>query len=435
MDSLCHRSPQRKRLGPRSFWYHRSPKRQRVGPMRKRVGPPSLSLALRVRVLVVAVLLAVPGCAQWNLGESLPFYKSEPKPQTPDNVLAVWTDATLNQPGKPTVRGFGGRVMFFVEGNESKAVPVEGSVAVYAFDDDRLDQEQPSPETRVVFPAANLALHQSDSALGPSYSFWLPWDNDGGPQRRISLLTRFEDKSGKIVMSKTARVTLPGTSAAAAANARVGNQQPISAPEPPGGVQQAGYQHALSQNVQQQARDSGVRQAAYQHPLPVSFHAQTQEPAVPGQRGDQEMHAPSLMTSTFDVSPDQAQRLLAGQATTQTETTRNPGTPWGPLTVSQQTIPVGLTASPANPAAPSAFPSAQASAARALAEQQPPGAATRSGRERSPARTATATLPSSDPVRRQPHHAEWLRPLPPTPRSGWTTQLEASSPGVAPAEH
>jgi len=189
-------------------------------------------------LLGFAGLLVLPGCAQWNLGEPLAIFESEPKPQSPDNVLAVWTDTTLNQPGKPTVRGFGGRVMFFVQGQEDKAVPVEGNVSVYAFDDDRLDQQQPAPEKKFLFPAENLTAHQSDSSLGPSYSFWLPWDNAGGPPRRISLLTRFEDKSGRIVLSKTARVMLPGTSAAAPASAgrESDNSPPIAKLWPPTSV-------------------------------------------------------------------------------------------------------------------------------------------------------------------------------------------------------
>jgi hypothetical protein len=344
-----------------------------------------------------AALLVLPGCVQWNLGESLAIFESEPKPQSPDSVLAVWTDTTLNQPGKPTIRGFGGRVMFFVQGSEDKAVPVEGNVSVYAFDDDRLDQQQPAPEKKFLFPAENLAAHQSDSTLGPSYSFWLPWDNAGGRQRRISLLTRFEDKSGKIVLSKTARVMLPGTSAAAPAKAglEAGNPPPAAQLWPPVGVQQAGYQQLAP---------------------------------PPYQGSEPDKIAPSLATTTIDVAPGQAQRLLAGQKANRGETASGRAPAWGPLTISQQTIPSGVATSSANSSSPSS-PAAQASAAR------PAGSATDFRRGQSPVRTATTAPPASDPVRRQPHHAEWLRPLPPTPRSGWTTQPEAPPPKGASAEN
>ena len=91
-------------------------------------------------------------------------------------------------------------------------------------------RSQPAPEKKFVFPAENLAIHQSEASLGPSYSFWLPWDNAGGQQRRLSLLTRFEDKSGKIVMSKTAHVLLPGMPAAPESGQAA---LPASQPVPP----------------------------------------------------------------------------------------------------------------------------------------------------------------------------------------------------------
>ena len=154
-------------------------------------------------------MLALAGCAKLDLDEGFTLWKSDPQPQTPERLAAVWTETTLHQPGKPVVRGFGGRILFHGS-DEQQAVLVEGNVIVYAYDNDRPNQEDPAPDKKFVFPAENLAKHSSDSSLGPSYSFWLPWDNAGGPQRRISLLTRFEDKSGKIVMSQMAHVTLPG---------------------------------------------------------------------------------------------------------------------------------------------------------------------------------------------------------------------------------
>lgn len=351
--------------------------------------------SLSVFLLWSAALLAAPGCAKWNLDESLAILESEPKPQTPDRVLAVWTDTTLNQPGKSAVRGFGGRIMFFASGNEDKAVPVEGSVIVYAFDDQRPDPQQTTPEKKFMFPAKNLAIHQSDSSLGPSYSFWLPWDNAGGPQRRLSLLTRFEDASGKIVLSKAANVTLPGiVPADSPRNAEYGTGgSSLGHPfVPPLAVQQTGYQERFPDPFQ--AAESG----------------RITQP---------------LSTSTIDVTPGQAQRLLVGQGLSRSDKPSVPTSPWGPLTVDRQTIAAGSTASPAT----SPAPQAEAAAYRQVAP------ATGSARGQSPVRTSTATRPASAPVRRQPHHAEWLRPLPPTPRSGWTTPPAVPTPSSESAEN
>jgi hypothetical protein len=72
---------------------------------------------------------------------------------------------------------------------------------VYAFDDESEDPENPVPEKKFIFPRAALASHQSESNLGPSYSFWLPWGEVNGPQRRVSLIGRFDDANGKVILS------------------------------------------------------------------------------------------------------------------------------------------------------------------------------------------------------------------------------------------
>ncbi len=112
----------------------------------------------------LSLLLPLSGCAKLDLGESFTLWKSDPKPQTPDSLAAVWTETTLHQPGKPVVRGFGGRILFHGS-DQQQAVPVEGKVIVYAYDNDRPNQEDPAPDKKYVFPASNLASHQSESKL------------------------------------------------------------------------------------------------------------------------------------------------------------------------------------------------------------------------------------------------------------------------------
>lgn len=397
-------------------------------------------------LLLAAAVLALPGCAKWNLGDSFTLFESKPKPQTPETVLAVWTDTTLHQPGKPAVRGFGGRVMFFGEDSGEKSVPVEGRVIVYAFDDERPDPSQTAPEKKFVFPADNLAIHESESHLGPSYNFWLPWDNVGGPQRRLSLLTRFEDKSGKIVMSKTAHVLLPGMLAAPQDQPGIlpaSHPMPPSAGSPGGlGLMQAapaavtgngGYGGSpVSPNA-----SLGPPEPVQQDVQQVSYQGLATDPYQLAKPGNS---AASRSAVTIDVAPGQAQRLLGGQkergdlrfgavAGSGSGDPRQAGvagsgdprqtqtTPWGPLIVSQQTRSPVSAASRSEPAA-----SAEASARRQAA---PP---TSSALDQSPARTSTSTRPASDPVRRQPHRGQWLRSLPPTPRSGWTNPQAEPSP-------
>ena len=328
----------------------------------------------RAAPLFLSVLLTLAGCAKLELGESLALWKSEPKPQTPESLAAVWTETTLHQPGKPVVRGFGGRILFH-GGDQQQAVPVEGTVIVYAYDNDRPHQDDPAPDKKYVFPAANLAAHQSESSLGPSYSFWLPWDNAGGPQRRISLLARFEDKSGKIVMSQMAHVTLPG---------------PVAPPQDNSGLAKVPPQ--LPGATAMPAASSGIQQASYEAPA-----------TGPGQAAEARNSKPQ-QSVTIDVTPGQANRLLA--ASRSEAGRRQP--PSSPPQAAAGAGPVSLA--PAAAAGP------------ANRQAAPP---TGSAPTQSPARNPPATRPTYDPVRRQPHHVESLRRLPPTPRSGWS-QSEAT---------
>lgn len=360
--------------------------------------------SVRLSPWLLSLLLALAGCAKLDLGESLPLWKSEPKPQTPDSLSAVWAETTLHQPGKPVVRGFGGRILFH-GGEEQQAVPVEGNVIVYAYDNDRPNPEDPAPDKKYVFPAENLAQHQSESSLGPSYSFWLPWDNAGGPQRRISLLTRFEDKSGKVVMSQMAHATLPGPAAPPQSNSGLAQfprqlpnatALPGAAPEsfgmtrppdwtPPGNVLGA---------------PSGIQQASYEAPA-------TTEPGL--RAAAQNSHPPRSMT--IEVAPGQASRLLAASRSAvdpQQRQSSPPQTAPGAGGVSRE---------------PSAQVASQRVAAGSAEQQAAPltGSAPRQSQVRNP----PATRPAYDPVRRAPHHVESPRRLPPTPRSGWS-QPEAA---------
>ena len=115
----------------------------------------------------------------------------------------------LHQGGKKPQRGFGGRLIFYGEDNE-KPVLVDGQLVVYAFDESNREATDNKPTRRYVFPADQVARRMSKSELGPSYSFWLPWDEVGGPQTEISLIPRFEPKEGPIVIGEQTKHLLAG---------------------------------------------------------------------------------------------------------------------------------------------------------------------------------------------------------------------------------
>jgi hypothetical protein len=127
----------------------------------------------------------------------------------------VWTPDVLAQMGRAPVRGFGGRLFFYNERDQS--VPVEGQLVVYAYDDSEPASNpaagaQRQPDRKFVFTAEQFAGHFSTSQLGASYSVWLPWDEAGGQQTSVSLVPVFTSTLGKIVMGQQAVNVLPGRS-------------------------------------------------------------------------------------------------------------------------------------------------------------------------------------------------------------------------------
>jgi hypothetical protein len=171
-------------------------------------------------LLSLIALATATGCAgksgkskwsvsNWDVKKAVGMKPEKPDPVSPERMVATWTDTTLSTAGQSTKRGFGGKLMFFKRGSEDP-VRVEGNLVVYAFDEtDRPDHET-HPSRRYIFPVEEFILHESDSTLGPAYSFWLPWDEIGGQQRHISLIAKFEPKEGPVVIGEQTRHLLPG---------------------------------------------------------------------------------------------------------------------------------------------------------------------------------------------------------------------------------
>jgi hypothetical protein len=211
------------------------------------------------------------GCSSWNLSKSMPWPLGEEKPGVPEKIVAIWTDAVLQQPNQPPVRGFGGRLMFFAA-NKAKPIKVDGSLVIYAFDETNRDPSNAKPDRKYVFTPEQLPSHYSlaqygKSKIGHSYSVWLPWDGVGGNQKEISLLVRFEPKAekaekagGGVVVGQPCRQLLPGKSptegpqiaktAAAGMPIRVPPVQPETQP-----VQQLSYNAVTPLASQPQTSD------------------------------------------------------------------------------------------------------------------------------------------------------------------------------------
>lgn len=165
------------------------------------------------RFSLVAIALFATGCASTGL-ESLEVPElpelpliSEKEPEVPTRVIPVWTDTVLHRGGK-TVRGFGGRVIFYGS-EQDRPIKVDGAVVVYAWDD-TAGRGKEAPDRKYMFKAGSMEKHHSPSKIGHSYSFWLPWDAVGSETKHITLVTRFVSTAGGEVTSSAAHVVLPG---------------------------------------------------------------------------------------------------------------------------------------------------------------------------------------------------------------------------------
>ena len=154
-------------------------------------------LACKLASLLATSLLAfclLAGCTQIPFSEHLGFGGGKLDPVIPNRMVTPWTDTVLQQPGQPGIRGLGGRIMFFAT-DEKKSVPTDGTLTIFAYNNTSGEGEiaiSASPLKKFVFLPDQLPKHYSKSALGHSYSFWLPWGVTNGPPRELSLIARFE---------------------------------------------------------------------------------------------------------------------------------------------------------------------------------------------------------------------------------------------------
>ncbi|MDD4266774.1 MAG: hypothetical protein PHO07_09780 [Pirellulales bacterium] len=162
--------------------------------------------------LIAAALSCLAGCAQLNVkgASAIPFWPDDGNtPRVPVKVATVWVDTVRFTQGAAPARGFGGRLVFYDNKHEDP-VKVDGDLVIYAFDEDNRQPGDPRPDRKYVFTAEQLPIHYSQSKLGHSYSFFLPWDEPGGPRKEISLIARFRPKGGPIVISEQTKQILPG---------------------------------------------------------------------------------------------------------------------------------------------------------------------------------------------------------------------------------
>jgi hypothetical protein len=171
----------------------------------------------------VALVILLAGCSSWDLKSKLPWASSEEKLkqekfQRPVRMVAIWSPTTISAPGKGVTRGLGGRLYFY--NDEGEAIPVEGQLIVYAYDDSNRKQNVShvnttggvdEPDRKFAFTSEQFSGHFSPTDLGASYSVWIPWGPLDGPPAKVSVVPVFTSSGGNVVMAQASRNLLKGT--------------------------------------------------------------------------------------------------------------------------------------------------------------------------------------------------------------------------------
>ncbi|MBA4019360.1 MAG: hypothetical protein C0483_19510 [Pirellula sp.] len=340
----------------------------------------------RSAVVACLAMTLLTGCSKFDfdMSRNIPWGAGgDGVMQPPMKVVAVWTDTVLTQGMAPATRGFGGRVMFYaVEGG--KPIKVSGTLTVYAFDETGRDIESTKPDRKFIFTPEQFEKHYSKSALGHSYSVWLPWDAAGGSLREISLMVRFQPTNGSTVVSDPSKQHLPGPREEELIP--TANRAPAAAGAP---VQAA----APSQPA------SGVQQVAYEQPLGavpgVDGTAATMNGAPAGGTASS-LAVPRRMTTTTIAIPNGPQSRRS--------------TTWGQPSAEQQATPAAYGSTPTS-GAHSAFPGGarrpEGSPSPAAQQQPAPQTSEQSSTHYGPQRLR----PLGSPIARlERDHVPWQQP-------------------------
>lgn len=246
-----------------------------------------------VRAILTGALIYATGCSAFDLKKGIPWGAGlDGEFSAPMKVMPVWTDTVMYHAGQPPLRGFGGR-FFFHKDENGDPVKVKGALEVYAFDEAGRAPNDSRPTRKYVFTPEQFQKHYSKSDIGHSYSVFIPWDEHGGDQRQITLITRFVPDGSPLVISAPSLQSLPGKPVM-----ELAQQGPPIRPfgPPPQGMPPApnawAVQPAAAPQVPQGAPPvMPVQQASYQQELPRP------EPTLAGPPPE----APQMTTMTIPV--------------------------------------------------------------------------------------------------------------------------------------
>ena len=344
----------------------------------------------------------ISGCSSLDLPEGPKWPGMEEKPQIPNEIVDVWADDILHRSGETSKRGFGGRLMFY---NRESEVPikVEGGLTVYLFDDRGEDPMREAPLHKFIFPPETLEKHHSKSELGHSYSFWLPVDEVGGVEKKLTIIARFDSAVGGKVLGTPSTHVLPGVPV---------EDQP---------VRPLVQQFEASKFVKEASGD--VRQVAHVELVPEDNQSEPQQAGI--------------TTATINLPPAFTRQI------TNTSPQATFGTPAKLPPVAAPTVSNSAVVNPGSatvPFAQTTLPGQTSAANQTAASTSPSTPSARFQLSRFPVRREALGRPVASRVRTQPFRATWPSALPSTPRaaplsgSSATPTDAASSPSPWPEQ-
>ena len=364
----------------------------------------------RLLPLLALCLTMLAGCTLLTTSQ-LPFAKKKPEYQVPRQMVPVWSDTVLHQPSATATRGFGGRLMFYGH-DKHKPILVDGSLVVYAWDDSKGSMER-TPDRKYVFPSETLQTHYSESRLGHSYSFWVPWDVAGGSLQHLTLISRFLSSEGTELTATPAHVVLQGPS----------DSSPF-----PNEISKAGNLSDVSKNqtrltARRKRIDSGIQQVGFETDAELEGQLRSPEDLMNRSSRNSESREmitypqpthPGLHTSEIGLTPGFYERNMQGSRLDQRSSdfiTADADDLLGPLPMTKSRVPESMDKEP------SPTSSTSESGDDAESAQESDRHSTRLPPFESRVRTSRVTRSSDDHVRKAPLRAKWLNGLPETPRS------------------
>ncbi len=134
--------------------------------------------------------------------------------KTPTKFVDVWNTYAQSTPDGKAMRGIAGRIHFYSDAQKKKAVKVDGDVTVFLFDGEEDDPAHAKPLKVYRFKSDALPKHYAfKKPLGHGYDFFLPFDELGGEEKKLCVMTRFDDRLDEnfFVLSQPVNTVLQGT--------------------------------------------------------------------------------------------------------------------------------------------------------------------------------------------------------------------------------